>query len=175
MSNFPFRSSEFTPYGSLLTPKPPQDLKMQEYVQKFSKFSETCLAKGIMSAYMGGLMGFGWGLFTSILDFGPRHGIHDMHMPGGQPMPTPTFKDGLKMTWGRSYSLAKTFSGVGAAFSLTECAIERMRGKHDKLNTFSSGCIVGGGIGMRAGPQAAFFGCAGFAAFSLAIETFMEW
>jgi len=122
-------------------------------------------------------MGLGWGVFTSILDYGPRHGIHDVHMPGNAgttSVASMNFRDSLKMTAGRSYSLAKTFGFIGLAYSATECTIEKMRGKHDRVNTMSSGCLVGGAIGVKAGAQAAFFGCLGFAAFSVAIDTVFD-
>ena len=42
------------------------------------------------------------------------------------------------------------------------------------VNSVSAGCITGGLLAMNAGPQAAAMGCAGFAAFSAAIDYFME-
>ena len=38
----------------------------------------------------------------------------------------------------------------------------------------AAGCITGGVLGAKAGPQAAALGCAGFAAFSLAIDYYMR-
>lgn len=37
----------------------------------------------------------------------------------------------------------------------------------------SAGCITGGILGAKAGPQAAALGCGGFAAFSAAIDWYM--
>ena len=41
-------------------------------------------------------------------------------------------------------------------------------------NSTMAGCITGGILGAKAGPQAAALGCAGFAAFSLAIESYLR-
>ncbi|RHN61737.1 Mitochondrial inner membrane translocase subunit Tim17/Tim22/Tim23/peroxisomal protein PMP24 [Medicago truncatula] len=48
------------------------------------------------------------------------------------------------------------------------------RAKHDITNTFVAGCTTGAAISAKGGPQAACMGCAGFAAFSVVIEKFLE-
>lgn len=69
--------------------------------------------------------------------------------------------------------MGKGFGKVGLVYSATECFIEQERGTHDMANAVYAGCATGGFLAMQAGPQAAFFGCAGFAAFSACIETLM--
>ncbi|KAI9676429.1 MAG: Mitochondrial import inner membrane translocase subunit tim22 [Caeruleum heppii] len=81
---------------------------------------------------------------------------------------------GLKDMGSRSFSSAKNFALVGAIFSGTECCIEGFRAKNDLGNGVAAGCITGGALGARAGPQAAAVGCAGFAAFSAAIDYYMR-
>lgn len=81
---------------------------------------------------------------------------------------------GLKDMGKRSYSSAKNFGIVGAIFSGTECCIEGYRAKNDLANGVAAGCITGGVLGAKAGPQAAAVGCAGFAAFSAAIDAYMR-
>ena len=73
-----------------------------------------------------------------------------------------------------SYSSAKNFGMVGAIFSGTECCIEGFRAKNDLYNGVAAGCITGGVLAAKAGPQAAAVGCAGFAAFSAAIDYYMR-
>lgn len=41
-------------------------------------------------------------------------------------------------------------------------------------NGIMAGCVTGGVLGAKAGPQAAAVGCAGFAAFSAAIDYYMR-
>ena len=85
-----------------------------------------------------------------------------------------TAKDIMKEMKTRAGSYAKNFAVVGAMFSSTECMIESYRGKTDLKNGVMAGCVSGGMLGLRAGPQAAAFGCAGFAAFSTAIDYFLR-
>ena len=104
-------------------------------------------------------------------------------------------KRGFKDMGSRSFSSAKNFALVGAIFSGTECCIEgvgvslvillyrtgwlirdlfQYRAKNDLKNGIAAGCITGGILGAKAGPQAAAIGCAGFAAFSAAIDYYMR-
>jgi import inner membrane translocase subunit TIM22 len=81
---------------------------------------------------------------------------------------------GLRDMGSRSYSSARNFGKVGAIFAGTECCIEGYRAKNDLVNGVMAGCITGGALAAPAGPQAAALGCAGFAAFSLAIDSYMR-
>lgn len=102
---------------------------------------------------------------------------------------------GFKDMGTRSFSSAKNFALVGAIFAGTECCIEgvrtlhsicqrqvwltktlwwQYRAKNDLKNSMAAGCITGGALGAKAGPQAAAIGCGGFAAFSAAIDYYMK-
>lgn len=83
-------------------------------------------------------------------------------------------KQGFKDMGARSYSSAKNFGKIGAIFSGVECCVEGLRAKNDLKNGVIAGCITGGALAAPAGPQAAALGCAGFAAFSLAIDSYMR-
>ncbi|PVI04363.1 mitochondrial import inner membrane translocase, subunit Tim17/22 [Periconia macrospinosa] len=83
-------------------------------------------------------------------------------------------KIGLRDMYQSSKASGKNFAKVGAIFSGTECAIEGLRAKNDIWNGVAGGCITGGVLARSAGPQAAAVGCAGFAAFSAAIEVYMR-
>ena len=48
------------------------------------------------------------------------------------------------------------------------------RGQEDIKNSVFGGCVTGGALGLRAGPQAAMMGCAGFAAFSAVIDIYFK-
>lgn len=81
---------------------------------------------------------------------------------------------GLKDMGKASYSSARNFGMVGAIFSGVECCIEGLRAKNDLGNGVAGGCITGGILARKAGPQAVAVGCAGFAAFSAAIDSYMR-
>ncbi|OAL51117.1 mitochondrial import inner membrane translocase, subunit Tim17/22 [Pyrenochaeta sp. DS3sAY3a] len=83
-------------------------------------------------------------------------------------------KHGLRDMYRSSVSSGKNFAKVGAIFSGTECAIEGLRAKNDLYNGVAGGCLTGGILARNAGPQAVAIGCAGFAAFSLAIDAYMR-
>ena len=42
------------------------------------------------------------------------------------------------------------------------------------MNSLSAGCFTGAVLSAKGGPKAALMGCAGFAAFSAAVEHFMQ-
>lgn len=98
--------------------------------------------------------------------------------PAGQAITSLPMKEqlrqGFKEMGSRSLSSAKNFGKVGAIFAGVECAIEGYRAKNVLSNGVMAGCITGGVLAAPAGPQAAAFGCAGFAAFSAAIDYYMR-
>ena len=71
-------------------------------------------------------------------------------------------------------SWSKNFAIVTAVYQGLECSLERGRAKHDIWNHGVAGCGTGAVLAAKHGPQAALMGCAGFAAFSLAIESLMN-
>jgi import inner membrane translocase subunit TIM22 len=81
---------------------------------------------------------------------------------------------GFKDMGTRSYNTAKNFAAVGALFSGIECGIEGLRAKNDLGNGVAAGCLTGAILARHGGPQAAAVGCAGFAAFSAAIDAWMR-
>ena len=50
----------------------------------------------------------------------------------------------------------------------------KFRAKNDMKNGIAAGCVTGGVLAAKAGPQAAAVGCLGFAAFSAAIDSYMR-
>ncbi len=98
--------------------------------------------------------------------------------PQGQALTTLPVREqlrrGLKDMGSRSYSSAKNFAMIGAMYSGTECCIEGLRAKNDLTNSVLAGCVTGGALAYKAGPQAAVLGCGGFAAFSAAIDAYMR-
>jgi import inner membrane translocase subunit TIM22 len=83
-------------------------------------------------------------------------------------------KIGLRDMYRSSLSSGRNFALVGSIFSGTECTIEGLRAKNDIWNGVAGGCITGGVLARKAGPQAVAVGCLGFAGFSAAIDAYMR-
>ena len=133
---------------------------------------ESCLAKSIMSGGAGFALGGAFGLFMSSMAYDTplsAQGQQLTSLPWKQQL-----RAGLKDMGSRSYSSAKNFAMIGALYSGTECCVEGLRAKNDLTNSAVAGCLTGGALGVRAGPSAAALGCAGFAAFSTAIDAYMR-
>ncbi|XP_057954274.1 mitochondrial import inner membrane translocase subunit TIM22-4-like [Malania oleifera] len=124
-----------------------------------------CAVRSIVSGVMGGGLGLFMGLFLGALD----NPIMQEEMTGRQ-----QFIYTAKQMGHRSWSSAKTFAVMGLIFSAAECVVEKARAKHDITNTVVAGCVTGGAISAKGGPKAACAGCAGFAAFSVLIEKFLD-
>ena len=62
---------------------------------------------------------------------------------------------------------------MGALFAGTECVIESYRAKHDGRNSIYAGCATGAILAHSGGPKAMCIGCASFAAFSAAIDSYI--
>lgn len=133
--------------------------------QNIESLRESCIFTTLMSGVMGGGFGAMFGLFMASI--GPSSMAEAT---------TPTrlqlrliFVDMLK----RSFSSGKSFATIAALFSGTECMIESYRAKHDWKNGLGAGCMTGGLMAVRSGPKAIMVGCAGFAAFTTAVERIM--
>jgi len=124
---------------------------------------ENCVTKSILSAVMGGCFGF---------IFGGVFGFNNVTAEEAARPFVRQILDGVKLMMSNGWSMGKNFAVVGAVFSGTECAIEQYRGKNDMWNSLSAGCITGSAFAIRVGPKAMMLGCAGFAAFSYAIDYF---
>ena len=64
-------------------------------------------------------------------------------------------------------------SFLGMMFAGTECVLDGYRGWHDWTTSPTTGFIVGGAMGLRAGIKPGLFGGLGFAVFSYVIDKFM--
>lgn len=151
---------------------------------------ESCPVKTAMAGTMGFALGGVFGLFMASVSFAKRHTHPTLHSlekqmsydspltPQGQEISNLPWREqvrrGFKDMGSRSWSSAKNFAIVGALYSGTECCIEGLRAKNDLTNSVTAGCITGGILGAKAGPQAAGAGCVGFAAFSAAIDAYMR-
>jgi len=148
---------------------------------------ESCYAKTAMSGVAGFALGGLFGMFMASMAYDTP--FHTPGAPGPAGVPgvpgsaaatissLPLRKQlahGFKDMGTRSWSTAKNFGAVGALFSGIECGIEGLRAKNDIGNGVAAGCLTGAILARNGGPQAAAVGCAGFAAFSAAIDTWMR-
>ncbi|KAJ5182449.1 Mitochondrial inner membrane translocase subunit Tim17/Tim22/Tim23/peroxisomal protein PMP24 [Penicillium capsulatum] len=144
----------------------------QAMVKMMTGAMESCPVKTVISGVMGFGLGGAFGLFMASMSY------DSPLTPQGRAIADLPWREqarrGFKDMGARSWSSAKNFGIVGALYSGTECCIEGLRAKNDLTNSVAAGCITGGILGAKAGPQAAAFGCAGFAAFSAAIDAYMR-
>ncbi|KAK0635237.1 Tim17/Tim22/Tim23/Pmp24 family-domain-containing protein [Bombardia bombarda] len=136
---------------------------------------ESCYAKTAMSGVAGFGLGGLFGVFMASMAYDtPYHTAGAGQAPVSSLPLRQQLKTGFKEMGSRSYSTAKNFGKVGALFSGIECGIEGLRAKNDMANGAAAGCLTGAILARNGGPQAAAVGCAGFAAFSAAIDAWMR-
>lgn len=150
----------------------PQE-QAEESARKMVEFMQSCPGKTAMAGVTGFFLGGFFGLFMASMSYDVPIGTSAVNSIRDLP-----FKQQMKIQFSdmgkRTYSSAKNFGYIGMVYSGVECSIESLRAKHDIYNGVSAGCITGGGLAIKAGPQAALIGCAGFAAFSTAIDLYLR-
>lgn len=124
--------------------------------------SESCLFRSVTACIAGYGVGGILGLF-----------MYGVESPTSDPSKIPTVRETLREMKTRMHSSGKTFAFVGAAYSLTECALDTYRGKTDQYTSPTAGFITGGLLGLRAGLQAGIIGGIGFGAFSFLIDYYL--
>mmetsp|Transcript_36004 Transcript_36004/g.70845 ORF Transcript_36004/g.70845 Transcript_36004/m.70845 type:complete len:246 (+) Transcript_36004:139-876(+) len=165
----PFHVTSFLPYPLAWTPvATPQALQPE-----FGWLAESCGGRATMGVVGGGVMGLLMGVFLSAMsDVTPPVTVVTGRMVPAAPMKE-QMRHSLRTTGDKSLYWARNFAFITGVFSGSECLVEKARGKHDVWNPVMSGCATGAAMQAKSGPQAAALGCAGFAAFSLAIEAVM--
>ncbi|GIL92582.1 hypothetical protein Vretimale_14016 [Volvox reticuliferus] len=143
-----------------------QELAAQE-------FMNNCFVKSAISGAMGGLAGFAFGLFSASME-NAHGGLDTVPEIGPEKTTRVILREMFQNMKSKSLSYAKGFAIMGALYSFNECVIEKWRAKHDKINPALAGCATGAMMAHSAGPTAMCWGCASFAAFSTAIEYWME-
>ena len=137
-------------------------------------FQESCAFKAATGVVLGAGVGGMMGLFFGILGADPAVPVG----PGGRPIPAAPLQAQVRIAWralgDKALWYCKSFAVITALFSGCDCLFEKFRGKHDVVNGGLSGCATGAVLAAKQGPQAAGIGCAGFAAFSVAIDAVMH-
>lgn len=159
-------------------PPPPADFqKPPPWLVMINKGTESCMFKAALSGTAGGVMGLLFGLF-----FGGYSQAVDkaVEMEGSAGL---KLRVGMKEAGRAMSSYAKSFAMFGLVFSGAECTVEKVRARHDIWNSIISGCVTGAvmssqprqNIPHRARASQMAVGCGGMAAFSAAIDYYMEY
>lgn len=138
-----------------------------------NELMNNCAVRGVMSFVVGGALGAGMGVLIGSWQ------LSGHQMEPGMTDPTKlTAREALRemvtMMKSKSISWARNFAIVGGVFSVVECILATVRGRHDIKNPVIGGCITGAALAYNQGPVAILMGCGGFAAFSIVIEQFMH-
>ncbi|OMJ11535.1 Mitochondrial import inner membrane translocase subunit TIM22 [Smittium culicis] len=135
--------------------------------QMAEKVTSSCLFKTGLSGVAGFGLGAIFGLIMSSIDFSSPASNNPNATTKQQ------IKDTLRDMGTKSWASAKGFATVAAIYSGSECIIESYRAKNDIYNSVSAGCVTGAILATKTGPKGMAFGCAGFAAFSAAIDIYL--
>ena len=157
-------------------PLPPKSLEPPAWQKMIGQSTETCLFKAAFSGVAGG----GLGLFCGLLFGGYSQAVDkavDLDGPALMKL-----RVGFREAGRAMKSYAKNFAMFGIVFSCSECIIEKTRAKHDLYNSVMAGCATGAimasqprdRIPARARAIQMAVACGGMAAFSTAIDYYME-
>lgn len=168
--NRPFRTNFIWP------PLDP-DNQPPPFLLAVKRAEESCVFKAALSCVAGGGLGLLFGLF-----FGGYANAVDkaVDMQGSTMV---KLRVGVREAWRAMASYSKNFARFGVLFSGSECVIEKVRARHDIYNAVSGGCFTGATMAaapfeklpVRARATQMAIGCASLAAFSAAIDYYMEY
>lgn len=149
---------------NIIIPRTVAPVQIKSNVEKrMETIAESCTFKSICSCFIGYALGGVIGWFTASVN--PNFASIEKQQ---------TVRETIREMGSTASSYAKNFAIVGCVFTAIECSIESYRGKNDWKNTAYAGGFTGGILGLRAGVKAGLFGAAGFAAFSTAIDYYMN-
>lgn len=151
----------------------PPEQQAQLSAQAMMNFMQSCPGKLVMSGVTGFGLGGVIGIFMASMAYDTSFSSAEARRVSSLP-----FRQQMKIQFTdmgkRSWSSAKSFGKIGGIFSGVECIIESLRAKSDIYNGVWAGAFTGGGLALRQGPQAVAMGAAGFALFSVAIESYLN-
>lgn len=149
-----------------------QEEQAQLGARRVMEFVASCPGKTVLSGVSGYVLGGFFGMFISSMQYDQPFGT-SMNQIVNLPM-----KEQMRIQFkdmGRQISSsAKNFGYMGMVYSAVECVLQSFRAKDDMINGSAAGCITGAGLAIKSGPVAAFTGCAGFAAFSVAVDAYLR-
>lgn len=159
-------------------PLPPGGMpQVSPLVKALSSANESCMFKATISAVAGGGFGLLFGLFTGGYSNAVDKAVELQGSPAAK------LRIGFKEAGASMIPYARSFATFGVVFSGSECVIEKVRARHDIYNSVMAGCATGAilaaqpreRIPAKARAYQMAVGCAGMAAFSAAIDYYMEY
>lgn len=171
MNNLP-SNNPFLPGGKKRLDQMTQEEQAEQGAKAMVEFMASCPGKTIFAGISGYVLGGVFGMFMTSMQYDqPLSGgvSHISELPLKQQM-----RLQMKDMWRQTVGSAKNFGFIGAVFTGVECCIASFRAKEDLYNGTTAGCVTGAGLAIKGGPIGALTGCAGFAAFSLAVDTYMK-
>ncbi|KAK9385446.1 Tim17/Tim22/Tim23/Pmp24 family-domain-containing protein [Lipomyces mesembrius] len=145
---------------------------MMRQMQYGEEFWKSCPMKSVMAGVAGFVLGGAFSLLMGSMAYDVPVGL------GGRPLSDLPLKEQMRAQFkdlgGKMWGSAKSFGKIGGIFAGVECSIEALRAKNDIWNGIAAGCLTGGALAIKSGPQAALSGCAAFAAFSGAVDLYMR-
>lgn len=137
---------------------------------------ESCIFKSAMAAVAGGGLGVAMGLFIGGFSVELDRSV-EAQAPWRQQLSAYGRALGAQI---RTYS--KNFALWGATYTISECSVEKYRARHDLWNSPVAGCITGAvlasqprvSMDARSRAKQMAVGCMGMAAFSTAIDYWLE-
>ena len=164
--------------------KPFRELTPEEQGEKGAEMMmnlmTSCPGKSVMSGVTGFFLGGVFGIFMASMAYDTPFSVpnSDGSLSQMQKMADLPLRQQVKLQFAdmgkRAYTSAKNFGYIGLIYAGVECVVESTRAKNDLYNGITAGCITGGALAYKNGPQAAALGCAGFALFSAAIDTYLR-
>lgn len=141
---------------------PPDQILAYQRTQCVTRFfQEGCLMKATVMGAGGGVLGLVLGAFL----FTMRPADVDTTLPLRQQM-----RQAYKGFGTEARKSMVGFAKIGFLYSLIDCCIARARAKQDIPTALYTGCLTGAALAWRSGPSGMAAGCAGFGAFSAAME-----
>ncbi|GKZ00111.1 hypothetical protein MPSEU_000964500 [Mayamaea pseudoterrestris] len=145
----------------------------RELPPDFSWISNSCALRALVGTMGGAGMGLLMGVFMGAMS----DATPPVTVIAGKDVPQAPFREQMRVvlraTGEKSLYWCKNFAFLTGIFGGSECLVEKYRGKSDMWNSVYSGCITGAALQAKSGPQAAAFGCGGFAVFSLIADKVM--
>jgi mitochondrial import inner membrane translocase subunit TIM22 len=144
------------------------NMSPDEIKYRMESLLQNCGVKAVLSTVAGGAMGMVFGSFFGA-NIDPSRMSELDKLPMRRQMAAHVKEMGTA-----GFRMAKQFALIGAMFALSECIVEKARGRSDLGNSAAAGCITGAALAYKSGMGGICLGAAGFAAFSLAIDHFMH-